>query len=111
MAYDRIDWHSGGEYPDDLPAENGGIHIGMFLAWAFGQGMAGEVHDGSSTGTGVPSIQALLGRPMIRRSRFMQTITTRAIALSAKQPREGVSQTSKGVTIWRVSLQKALQAV
>ena len=44
MSYDRIDWHSGGEYPDDLPAENGGIHIGMFLAWAFDQGMAGEVH-------------------------------------------------------------------
>jgi hypothetical protein len=44
MSYDRIDWHSGGEYPDDLPPENGGIHIGMFLAWAFGQGMAGEVH-------------------------------------------------------------------
>ena len=26
MSYDRIDWHSGGEYPDDLPPENGGIH-------------------------------------------------------------------------------------
>jgi hypothetical protein len=44
MAYDRIDWHSGGDYPDDLPGENGGIHIGMFLAWAFDQGMAGELH-------------------------------------------------------------------
>lgn len=44
MAYDRIDWHSGGDYPAGLPEENGGIHIGMFLAWAFGQGMAGEVH-------------------------------------------------------------------
>jgi hypothetical protein len=48
MAYDRIDWYSGGKYPDDLPAENGGIHIGMFLTWAFGQGMAGEVHRGDS---------------------------------------------------------------
>lgn len=42
MAYDRIDWHSGGDYPAGLPEENGGIHIGMFLAWAFGQGMAGR---------------------------------------------------------------------
>lgn len=44
MAYDRIDWHSGGEYPADLPEENGGIHIGLFLAWAFSQGMVGEFH-------------------------------------------------------------------
>lgn len=44
MAYDRIDWHSGGEYPTDLPPENGGIHIGMFLAWAFAHGMAGGFH-------------------------------------------------------------------
>lgn len=41
MAYDRLDWHSGGDYPDDLPDENGGTHIGMFLAWACGQGLAG----------------------------------------------------------------------
>jgi DNA invertase Pin-like site-specific DNA recombinase len=32
--------------------------------------------DGSSTGTRVPSKQALLGRPMIRRSQTMQTVTT-----------------------------------
>lgn len=44
MAYDRIDWHSGGDYPADLPEENGGIHIGMFLAWALGRGMAGGIH-------------------------------------------------------------------
>jgi hypothetical protein len=44
MAYDRMDWHYGGEYPDDLPAKNGGTYIGMFLAWAFSQGMAGEFH-------------------------------------------------------------------
>ncbi|MBD9414924.1 hypothetical protein IB234_10170 [Pseudomonas sp. PDM16] len=49
MAYDRIDWHSGGEYPAGLPEENGGIHIGMFLAWAFGQGMTGDVHREDST--------------------------------------------------------------
>ncbi|MGX9713409.1 DUF7832 domain-containing protein [Janthinobacterium lividum] len=44
MAYDRIDWHSGGKYPDDLPEENGGIHIGMFLAWLLNEGMASDFH-------------------------------------------------------------------
>lgn len=44
MAYDRADWHYGGEYPEDLPPENGGTHIGMFLAWAINNGLEGEVH-------------------------------------------------------------------
>ena len=30
---DRADWHYGGNYPSDLPPENGGTHIGMYLAW------------------------------------------------------------------------------
>jgi hypothetical protein len=31
---DRADWHYGGEgYPAGLPPENGGTHIGMYLAW------------------------------------------------------------------------------
>lgn len=33
MSIDRMDWHYGGDYPEDLPDENGGTHIGMFLAW------------------------------------------------------------------------------
>jgi len=50
MAYDRIDWHSGGKFPDDLPEENGGIHIGMFLAWLLNQGMASDFHRTDSPG-------------------------------------------------------------
>jgi hypothetical protein len=34
MAYDRADWHYGSDFPNDVPDENGGTHIGMFLAWA-----------------------------------------------------------------------------
>ena len=34
MAYDKAKWHSEGEFPKDAPAENGGTHIGIFLAWA-----------------------------------------------------------------------------
>jgi hypothetical protein len=30
---DRADWHYGGNYPKDLPPENGGTHIGIYLAW------------------------------------------------------------------------------
>jgi hypothetical protein len=44
MAYDRADWHYGGDYPDDLPPDNGGTHIGMFLAWAIINNLEGEDH-------------------------------------------------------------------
>jgi len=47
MAYDRIDWHSGGDYPKGLPHENGGTHIGMFLAWAINRNLEGELHHDS----------------------------------------------------------------
>lgn len=30
---DRADWHYGGNYPAGLPPENGGTHIGIYLAW------------------------------------------------------------------------------
>ena len=31
--YDDASWHYGGDFPAELPKENGGTHIGMFLAW------------------------------------------------------------------------------
>ena len=33
MAIDRMDWHYGGDYPEGLPTENGGTHIGFYLTW------------------------------------------------------------------------------
>ncbi|MDO5105546.1 hypothetical protein [Capnocytophaga sp.] len=33
MKYDDASWHYGGDFPADLPNENGATHIGMFLAW------------------------------------------------------------------------------
>jgi hypothetical protein len=42
--YDRADWHSGGVYPADLPPENGGTHIGMFLAWAILNKFVSDMH-------------------------------------------------------------------
>ena len=45
MAIDRIDWHTdAADFPQHLPEENAGVHIGFFLAWAFEPGMAGELH-------------------------------------------------------------------
>ena len=50
MAYDKADWHSGGDFPKDLPPENGGTHIGMFLAWAILRNLEGEFHREESAG-------------------------------------------------------------
>ncbi len=61
--YDRADWHSGGEYPDDLPPENGGTHIGMFLAWAIMNNFEGDMHrEGSAE-----SLAKVRGRKMTGR--------------------------------------------
>jgi hypothetical protein len=42
---DRADWHYGGGelYPKELPPENGGTHIGMYLAWIIQHGLASAV--------------------------------------------------------------------
>ncbi|HET7614339.1 MAG TPA: hypothetical protein VFK26_10475 [Gemmatimonadaceae bacterium] len=39
---DRADWHYGGNYPRDLPPENGGTHIGMYLAWIIHRGLGSD---------------------------------------------------------------------
>jgi hypothetical protein len=36
---DRADWHYGGNYPPGLPPENGGTHIGVYLAWIIHRGL------------------------------------------------------------------------
>ncbi|MEM1354654.1 MAG: hypothetical protein AAGC44_12475 [Planctomycetota bacterium] len=44
MKYDDASWHSGGDFPDDLPPEAGGTHIAMFLAWSLLNTLSGELH-------------------------------------------------------------------
>ena len=35
MKYEDVSWHSGAEnFPKELPAQAGGTHTGMFVAWA-----------------------------------------------------------------------------
>jgi len=39
---DRADWHYGGNYPSELPPENAGTHIGMYLAWIILRGLGSK---------------------------------------------------------------------
>lgn len=44
MKYDDASWHYEGDFPEDLPADAGATHTGMFLAWALLSGLGGELH-------------------------------------------------------------------
>lgn len=44
FTIDRMDWHYGGEFPKNLPRENGGTHIGMYLAWIINNNLIGDLH-------------------------------------------------------------------
>ena len=68
MAYDRADWHYGGDFPKDLPPEAGGTHIGIFLAWAILRGLEGEVHRDDSA----ESLQAVRDRRLTGRDFLMK---------------------------------------
>jgi hypothetical protein len=43
-SIDRMDWHYGGDFPENLPTENGGTHIGMYLTWIIENDLIGELH-------------------------------------------------------------------
>ena len=43
-SIDRLDWHSGNDFPKDLPEINGGTHIGMYLNWIIDTDLIGELH-------------------------------------------------------------------
>ena len=42
MKYDDASWHSGGDFPSELPAEAGATHSGIFLAWALLNELGGD---------------------------------------------------------------------
>lgn len=44
-----MDWHYGGDFPEDLPDENDGTHIGMYLAWIINNNLQGELHNEESS--------------------------------------------------------------
>lgn len=45
MVIDKAKWHYGGDFPTELPPENGATHIGMFLAWIINNNLQGEFFD------------------------------------------------------------------
>ena len=48
MSIDRADWHYGGNFPKDLPKENGVTHIGFILSWIILNGLVGDLHKDES---------------------------------------------------------------
>lgn len=66
VAYDRADWHYGGEFPEDLPPEAGGTHIGMFLGWAIMRGLESEAHrEGSAEALKAVRERRMTGRDFL----------------------------------------------
>ncbi len=49
MAIDRMDWHYESVEDLNLPAENAGTHIGMFLTWIIENNLLGEFHTKDET--------------------------------------------------------------
>ena len=43
-SIDRVDWHYGNDFPQNLPEENGGTHIGMYLNWIIDNNLISEFH-------------------------------------------------------------------
>ncbi|KAF2331537.1 hypothetical protein [Flavobacterium nitrogenifigens] len=43
-SIDRIDWHQTEDFPENVPLENGGTHIGMYLNWIIENNLIGDIH-------------------------------------------------------------------
>ncbi len=43
-SIDRADWHYGNGFPENLPEENSGTHIGMYLNWIIDNNLISEFH-------------------------------------------------------------------
>jgi hypothetical protein len=44
VKYDDASWHYEGNFPAEVPPENGATHIGMFLGWAIQRDLVGGLH-------------------------------------------------------------------
>jgi hypothetical protein len=45
VKYDDASWHSGGDFPEGAPMENGATHIAVFVLWCWLNGLAGASLD------------------------------------------------------------------
>lgn len=66
-SIDRIDWHFGGDFPDHLPEENAGTHIGFYINWLIDNDLIGEF----LTEECPDEIQAVKDRKMTGREFFI----------------------------------------
>jgi hypothetical protein len=65
-SIDRADWHYGGDYPKELPIENGGTHIGMYLTWIIDNDLIGSIHiEGSKEGIEDVKSRKITGRDFL----------------------------------------------
>jgi len=67
MKYDDASWHSGGDFPSELPPEAGATHVGMFLAWALLRGLGGRLVLENSAA----AVQGLRSRSVVPGAFFM----------------------------------------
>ncbi|RZG43071.1 DUF7832 domain-containing protein [Acinetobacter wuhouensis] len=68
MAIDRIDWHAESAEQAGFPYENGGTHIGIYLAWIINNHLEGEFHQEESE----DEIAQVLARKMTGRDFLIQ---------------------------------------
>ena len=56
-SIDRADWHYGNDFPENLPEENSGTHIGMYLNWIIDSNLISEFHRRESK-TGIEKVKS-----------------------------------------------------
>jgi|GEM_PF-1778988 len=44
MKYDDVEWHYGGDFPEDSPEEYAATHIALFLKWCILNGLSSDYH-------------------------------------------------------------------
>lgn len=44
MIYDKAEWHYSGDFPNNIPRENGATHIGMYICWAIETNLISDFH-------------------------------------------------------------------
>jgi len=68
-SIDKLDWHSGGDFPKDIPEENGATHIGMYVAWILHKGLYGDIH--KETAQDSVMVNKVLNREITGREYFI----------------------------------------
>ena len=48
-SIDRADWHLNEDFPENLPEENCGTHVGMYINWVIDSNLIGEIHKEDSS--------------------------------------------------------------